>query len=139
MAATLKKLAFTSRWNTFKGLADKNMKRDMATRIKDNKADKSELKDIADNAKEWKKLYSNFGLRLTPTLKALENAKTEADQSKYCKDGVKTIAMYQRLIKLFNNGNLRKTKHIMDLKGTTMILHGILQRIENDLKKGIHT
>ena len=139
MAATLKKLAFTSRWNTVKGLADKNMKRDMATRIKDNKADKSELKDIADNAKEWKRLYSSFGLGLTPTLKALENAKTEDEQSKYCKNGVKIIASYQRLLTSFNNGNLRKTKHIMDLKNTTVILHGILKRIENDLKKGIQT
>jgi len=114
------------------------MRSDMVKRMRDNKDDKGKLKDIADNVKEWKKLYSSFG-GLTPILRKLENAKTEAEQSEYCKAGVKIIDRFQRVLATFNNGNLRKTKKVMDLKNTTIILRGILHRTKADLNKGIHT
>ena len=135
MAETLEKLAFTGHWRTARSRADRYVKRDMATRMNANKEDKSKLKDIADNVKEWKRLYSSLG-GLTLTLKALENAKTKAAQSELCKAGVKVIDSHHRLLMTFNNGNLRRNKHIMD-KGTTIILHDMLKRIKAELKKGI--
>jgi len=63
--AALKKLAFTAKWNTVKDLADKNWKKDVAKRQKENKDDKAELKYIADNAKEWKQMYAKNGLSCT--------------------------------------------------------------------------
>ena len=97
----LEKLAFVDKWKTVKALAGKNMKRQIDDRRKDGEGNEEELARVTADEKDFKQHYVNFELGLTPTLEALENAKTSEEQAKYCKDGVRIIGLYDRLIDKF--------------------------------------
>ena len=132
--AGVKKLAFVDKWKVVKSLAEKNMKHYVVQEMKDHKGEKDAVARITAEEKEFKQLYSNFKLGFTPTLKALENAKTPEEQAKYCKDGVKIIGVYEKLIDGFVEK--RKKNDHFDYAHTTMILGAMLKRIESDLRKG---
>lgn len=132
----LKKLEYVKQWTTVKKIANKNMMKRLKSDLADAKADKDKeaMAKVALHAKLWKGFNNNFKLGLTPTMKALYNAKTVEEQVKQGKSVLKIIGLYEKMINKFISDFPGR---VPDYNYTVNLLTGMLNRVQKDLKKAI--
>lgn len=120
-----KKLDAEKQWTVIKKIATNNMK----TYLKDLKAEadgKEDLLEIKEQAAIYTEMLSKFKKGLTPLLKKIVNAKTLDDQVEKCAEARKIIKQYDAIVTKYN-------AQIDCRKKTTLIMGGMLARIDKDL------